>query len=343
MAFLQQFSMSFAFAVAMWPFVSLLLTLPVLALLYRRDNRLRFASALGAYLVVLYLIALACFTLYPMPDDPIAYCAAHSFSPQLNPLEFVNDLRSSGMTAVLQIGMNIVFFLPLGFFMGRTFRWPFRAALPVGFLTSLLIETAQLTGFFHLFPCAYRLFDVDDLIWNTAGAVLGWMAAWLLNRRFPVEVLDESAITREPGLVRRFVALVIDMVLVTAASAPLALLVHLVGLYLPAAPDGPAGAVAPGAPRTSVYFIVQTVMFLLLEGVLPWLRCGQTLGGRFVRMTVETRPREGWRRLAFYVARLVVLYAIVFGPHWRSSWPGLVFLACVVFWLAKRRMPYDLI
>lgn len=343
MAFVRQFSMSFAFAVAMWPFASLLLTLPVLALLYRRDNRLRFASALGAYLVVLYLIALACFTLYPMPDDPVAYCAAHVFSPQLNPLGFVDDLRSGGVTAVLQIGLNVVFFLPLGFFMGRTFRWPLRAALPVGFLTSLLIETAQLTGAFGLVPCAYRLFDVDDLIWNTSGAVIGWLGAWMLNRRFPVEVLDESVITREPGLVRRFVALTIDMVLITAASAPVALAVHVAGAYLTAAPAGPAGASAPGAPQTGVYFIVQTVMFLLFEGVLPWLRRGQTLGGRFVRMTVETRPRTRWRRAAFYVARIAVLYVIVFGSHWRSPWPGLVLLVCAAFWLAKRRMPYDLI
>lgn len=64
MSYVLYFSKPFALAIAIWPFLSLLLTLPVLALLYHRDNRLRFTSALTAYLVVLYLIALACFTMY---------------------------------------------------------------------------------------------------------------------------------------------------------------------------------------------------------------------------------------------------------------------------------------
>lgn len=70
MSYVLYFSKPFALAIAIWPFLSLLLTLPVLALLYHRDNRLRFTSALTAYLVVLYLIALACFTMYPMPENP---------------------------------------------------------------------------------------------------------------------------------------------------------------------------------------------------------------------------------------------------------------------------------
>ena len=73
LSYVLYFSKPFALAIAIWPFLSLLLTLPVLALLYHRDNRLRFTSALTAYLVVLYLIALACFTMYPMPENPATY------------------------------------------------------------------------------------------------------------------------------------------------------------------------------------------------------------------------------------------------------------------------------
>lgn len=96
MSYVLYFSKPFALAIAIWPFLSLLLTLPVLALLYHRDNRLRFTSALTAYLVVLYLIALACFTMYPMPENPATYCAAHHLRPQLNPFEFIHDIRTDG-------------------------------------------------------------------------------------------------------------------------------------------------------------------------------------------------------------------------------------------------------
>lgn len=72
MGFLKNFSEPFAFALALWPFVSMLLTVPVLALLYHRDNRIRLSSAIVAYGTVLYLLGLLCFTLYPMPADAAA-------------------------------------------------------------------------------------------------------------------------------------------------------------------------------------------------------------------------------------------------------------------------------
>ena len=113
MAFIESFTRPFMLAVMLWPFLSFVLTLPVLALLYHRDNRIRFTSALTAYLIVLYLLALACFTTYPMPEDPMAYCAVHHLQPQLNPFEFIHDIRSAGIVGILQIMLNVVFFIPI--------------------------------------------------------------------------------------------------------------------------------------------------------------------------------------------------------------------------------------
>lgn len=194
MSYVLYFSKPFALAIAIWPFLSLLLTLPVLALLYHRDNRLRFTSALTAYLVVLYLIALACFTMYPMPENPATYCAAHHLRPQLNPFEFIHDIRTDGITGVMQLAMNVVFFLPLGYFMKRVFRWKFATALSAMFLTSLLIETTQLTGIWGIYPCAYRLFDVDDLITNTLGGILATPWEALSPTSYP-----NSASTKTPS------------------------------------------------------------------------------------------------------------------------------------------------
>ena len=115
MGFFESFSAPFMMSVALWPLVSFIVTVPVLAMLYHRDNRLGFGAALSAYATVLYLIGLLCFTLYPMPDDPAAYCATHHLHPQLNPLQFIGDIRADGLTAILQIVMNVVFFVPLGF------------------------------------------------------------------------------------------------------------------------------------------------------------------------------------------------------------------------------------
>ena len=305
MSYALYFSKPFALAIAIWPFLSLLLTLPVLALLYHRDNRLRFTSALTAYLVVLYLIALACFTMYPMPENPATYCAAHHLRPQLNPFEFIHDIRTDGITGVMQLAMNVVFFLPLGYFMKRVFRWKFATALPAMFLTSLLIETTQLTGIWGIYPCAYRLFDVDDLITNTLGGILGYAMGSIVTHFLPQQRIDEDAITTEPGFVRRCVALAIDLFLVETASLSVTALIYLVGVLFDVNRANNVNA--------AVSAVATIVMFVLFEGIIPWRRAGRTLGGGFTRMTVETRERSGMRRIVFYTLRALVLYCAVYG------------------------------
>ena len=57
----------------------------------------------------------------------------------------------------------------------------------------------QLTGVMGVFPCSYRLFDVDDLIWNTSGAVIGYGCAMLFDRLFR---RGARICRRSPGRVR---------------------------------------------------------------------------------------------------------------------------------------------
>ena len=128
-SFIASFTGPFILSVVLWPFASLLLTLLVLAFLYHRDNGLRFRPAFEAYLVVLYLLALVCFTMYPLPSDPVAFCSTHHLEPQLNPLQFISDIRTDGVRGVLQLALNVVFFVPLAFSWGgpsvRLSAWPF--------------------------------------------------------------------------------------------------------------------------------------------------------------------------------------------------------------------------
>ena len=49
----------------------------------------------------------------------------------------------------------------------------------VSFAFTVFIEVGQLTGFFFMYPGSYRLCDVDDLICNTLGGVLG---AWITSK-----------------------------------------------------------------------------------------------------------------------------------------------------------------
>lgn len=75
--------------------------------------------------------------------------------------------------------LNVLLFVPLGIFLPllwKPYRKLWRAAL-FGFETSLLIELLQLF--------TYRATDVNDLITNTFGTLLGWFAGILIAKLVP--------------------------------------------------------------------------------------------------------------------------------------------------------------
>ena len=326
--FLGRFSESFAAAVALWPLASMVLTLPILAYLYHRDGRLRAASAVSAYLAVLYVLGLGCFTLYPLPDGASGPGITYGIEPRFNPLGFLDDLAKDGVRALPDMVANVAFFVPLGFIAGRLLRWRFAPTLALGFGASLLIETAQLTDLFGLYPYAYRMFDVLDLFCNTMGAAFGWSGTVLAGRLLPPsESAREGRVTDRPGFVRRAVAYWIDL---TVMGVVLIVLLAAASVVMHAAGDS---SWADGSWWERAAAIA---VFVAFEGVVPWLRQGRTLGGGFVRMTCETRPRAGWQRLAFYVARVLTLAAAV-------ALPPLLAMALLLFYAFARRMPYDFV
>ncbi len=324
MGFLLSFTDKFAAALSMWPLASLLFTLPILAYLYHRDGRLRFWSALGAYLIVLYVLGLGCFTLYPLPSGESGPGITYGIAPQLDPLAFVGDIARDGTTAVLQIAMNVVFFLPFGFIAQRAFRLRLPATVALGLLTSLLVETAQLTGFFWMYPYAYRTFDVCDLVWNASGAALGWLVARACARIVPPAARDDSSITDSPGFVRRCVAFVLDMLLAWLGTL---LLWSLVVLVLP----GELGALFAESRASE---LIPIGVFLVVEFAMPLVHAGQTPGGSYVRMTCETKERSAAMRVVFLLARVACIVAA-------GCCAPVALPALGIFYLIWRCMPYD--
>lgn len=331
MRYLLAYSNNFSLALALWPFASLALSLPILAILYHRDGRLRLGAALGASIAVFYLVGVACFTLYPLPDGPTGLGFTYGVKPQLVFWQFVADIRYGGRAAKFQLAANVALFVPLGFIAGRGFGWgPVRSAL-AGLAVSLLVETTQLTGIWHLYPYSYRTFDVDDLLTNTTGAVLGWAASALFSLAVPHRVDPERLEpTRNPGLVRRGVAFAVDVVLVWAASAVVDVLAQFV-LRRCLGDWGHLARALELLPRATFWGAM-----LVGEWFVPLARRGSTPGGAFVRMTCETRERTGLLRLAFLTLRFAVIALVFVKPLWAVA-------GCAACWLVFRKMPYDLL
>lgn len=324
--FLSGYSENFLLALTLWPVASMALTLPILAYLYHRDGRLKGVSVVSTYLAVLYLLGLGCFTLYPLPSGTEGPGISYGIPWQLNPLAFVGDFAREGLSTIPQIAFNVVFFVPLGFIAGRLLRWGFWSSVLAGLAVSLCIEVAQGTGLFGVYPYAYRTADVDDLIYNTSGAALGWWCSALLGRVLPSGALaDARDTTHRPGFIRRCVAFWLDNLLMGLITMVIITAAALVARNLPGIDQLGEGPWA---------LVLALVVFVLVEGVFPWTHGGSTPGGSFVRMSCETKERAGSRRMLFYGARLVVLGL---GYLWFPiAWPLLV-----LYYLVRHRMPYD--
>ena len=160
---------SAAIAIGRGVLVGTALFVPFVAVSYRRRGRLTLGrSALWAAALV-YFLSIWTYTLLPLPDAAFYACAGVN----LDVFAFVDDLRAARSVtdfAVLQLALNVLLFLPLGFFLRVLGGRGILTALLVGFGVSLVIETTQLTGVWGIYPCAYRVFDVDDLLMNTLGA-----------------------------------------------------------------------------------------------------------------------------------------------------------------------------
>ncbi|WZH37991.1 MAG: VanZ family protein [Microbacterium enclense] len=167
--------------------VALLAFVPFVAVSYRRRGRLTVGRTLLWAGAAVYFWAIWTYTLIPMPASDDYRCAGVN----LRPFEFVDDIRAAVAVSgryltdptVLQVVLNVLLFVPLGFFLRVLGGRGILVAGLVGLATTGLIETTQLTGVWGLYPCAYRVFDVDDLIANTSGALLGSLAAFVVPRK----------------------------------------------------------------------------------------------------------------------------------------------------------------
>ncbi|MBE7701135.1 VanZ family protein [Oerskovia sp. Sa1BUA8] len=253
--------------------VFLLILLPVVVWQYRRYGRLSGLRLLGSAAVAVYGVALVAYTLLPLPSGDLAqWCAQHGFSgPQLNPFQFVEDVRrdTAGMSAaqrlrspaVLQTVFNVVLFVPWGVLVRRFFGWRLPLTVLSAFAASLLIETTQGTGIFGLVPCSYRLADVDDLLTNTLGGLVGALVAPVVLRWMPrsTDLAAQRGVPRPVTVWRRWLGMLIDAVLVSVVGTVLVLFYRVVlvatGQEVPLGSDGIDVALGTVVPVALVLFV----------------------------------------------------------------------------------------
>ena len=310
----------FGYAIIFFAGLTFLFAAPFISRQYSRFGRFAGWPAFVAAAVVLYASALVAFTLFPFPDFDAGYCAKHADRSywQLRPFASLEDvtayasdhtlLQTLTSGVFLQVLMNVVFFVPLGFFLAYRSRRSLMTTTLIALAVSLSIELTQGTGLWGLAQCPYRLADVDDLITNTAGGVLGWFLGVLLRRWLPDPMPTRQPDPGPPRLVREGVGVLLDVYVYLLA-------VVIVLLVLRALEQRP---LVPEIEVAVVNIVITFALFVLV----PALRRDRAGPGVASVHMVLVRSRDGITP----AARWTLLV------RWVIRWLPVAFLG--VLWLA---------
>ena len=306
-------------AVLIFPFVALALTFPYILYEYRHYGAIPLIRTILVYLFILYLINAYFQVILPLPARAeVAESAAKGM--QLDPGHFIRVIRDTHYIrqltnwpaikeflkdpVVYQAILNAVLLFPLGVFLHYYYRRGFILSVLICILVSLFFEVTQLTGLYGFYAHAYRTFDVDDIILNTAGGAAGWILSPLICLFLPSrEKIDGTAYERgrQIPLFRRFLAFFLDFLLISSLQLGLSLII----------------------PESEVSYILQvflsvvcTIVYLTL---VPMITGGYTIGKWLLRLRLYTRKRGKRIRpgfLQYFVRASYISILLVHLPHY---------------------------
>lgn len=211
-------------AVLIGAVIAVLCFVPFVFVSFRRRGTVTFWRSVGWAALLVSSIAIITYTTLPAPETLDYSCRGTQLDPLGDVRAILAEQADGGSilaNAALQVVVfNVVFFMPLGFLLRAMFRWGVGRAALLGLAVSLFVETTQLTGIWGLYPCAYRLFSVGDLMTNTTGAVLGSLVALVLLRSRRDAPAPTARGIRAP---RRLLGMLCDVIVALLLSLVVAL------------------------------------------------------------------------------------------------------------------------
>lgn len=289
-------------ALAFFPAAAAIFTLPYLIYCYRRYGSVLFMRVVCVYGFILYLLCVYCLAILPFPDADTVVTQKvglnlipFNYVPELltKPVDFSITRPATWMSALFSSGLyepllNTVMFFPLGIFLRYYFGLSRRKTVLCALLLSLFLELTQLTATYGLAPFPYRVCDVNDLIDNTLGGFLGYLATPLVTFILPTrERLSQVSYQRgaRVSYVRRSFAFLTDLFLIMALTLA-------------------AETLLPGVEEAWIYLLTTAIYM----GLLPRLWRGQTPGKALVRVRIVDASTRMTAKLWQYLARGLMLY-----------------------------------
>ena len=306
-------------AAILFPILAVLFTMPYIAWNYHKYGSVLSLRILIVYSFILYMLCAYCLVILPLPTgEAAANLSGHQA--QLVPFTFLGDIARESdavlsqprtwltvfnSNAFLTTLFNLFLTMPFGMYLRYYFRCGWKRTLVYSLLLSLFFELTQLSGLYFIYPGSYRLFDVDDLIVNTCGSMIGFVLARIAMRFLPSrEELDRESFVRgrRVSLLRRIVAFIYDEI----AYAVLFIVVFLIW------------TANFGTMSVWVYALIWLAYFALCPIVLR----GQTIGHRLTKLRIVSSGggRAHWYQYALrYTLLFVLLVAAPVVLNWSIS------------------------
>ena len=133
----------------------------------------------------IYLFALVEILFFSIPIIPHEIVDARQFShPRMNLVPFVDILSQPKSIAFRNLFGNIAIFIPLGFFIPALTETKnnYTRAMMIIISSALAVEVIQYIGSFVLFKIDWKVVDIDDVIMNIFGGMLG-LATYLITSK----------------------------------------------------------------------------------------------------------------------------------------------------------------
>ena len=296
-------------AVILFPILAVLFTIPYIAWNYHKYGSVLSLRILIVYSFILYMLCAYCLVILPLPTgEAAANLSGHQA--QLVPFTFLGDIARESdavlsqprtwltvfnSNAFLTTLFNLFLTMPFGMYLRYYFRCGWKRTLVYSLLLSLFFELTQLSGLYFIYSGSYRLFDVDDLIVNTCGSMIGFVLARIAMRFLPSrEELDRESFVRgrRVSLLRRIVAFIYDEI---AYAVPF-IVVFLIW------------TANFGTMSVWVYALIWLAYFALCPIVLR----GQTIGHRLTKLRIVSFSggKARWYQYALRYTLLFVLLVI---------------------------------
>ena len=196
---------------ALWicPIVALCIADIYFIIQYRTYGSVSKFRTFVLYTFLLYCMAAFFLVIFPLPD-PAEVARRTTPYVQLIPFNIVKVfIKESGFVltdihtylstlksqAFLQPAFNFLLTFPFGCYLRYYFKCSKKKALFVSFGFTLFFEITQLSGLYGFYPRPYRLFDIDDLMLNTAGSMFGYFCTGFVMNLLPKrEEIDNRAV-----------------------------------------------------------------------------------------------------------------------------------------------------